>query len=121
MISFTGRPRRPPFLLMSSAQASYPALTHFACSEARPVNGKEPPILIGSPDGAAVFAGWLKAGDAITSNAKTIRRMLILPGFISLPPFLGFDRFVQKHGLHLLLERNVLAAVVHNGLARYGA
>jgi hypothetical protein len=67
---------------MSSAQDSYPAFTHLACSEANPVSGKEPPILMGSPVGVEGFAGWQRTGDAINTTAKEMIRLVIMLFFI---------------------------------------
>jgi hypothetical protein len=65
-----------PFLFMSSGQASYPALTHFAYSEANPVSGKAPPILVGSPAGAGVLVVWLKTGAVAQIKAGKTRKMI---------------------------------------------
>jgi hypothetical protein len=65
-----------PFLLISSAQASYPALTHFAYSEANLVRGKDPPILVGSPAGARVLVVWLKTGAVAQIKARKTRKMI---------------------------------------------
>src|SRR6516162_1073019 len=95
-MSLTGRPRSPPFLLVSSAQICIASSPEVPLTARPPVKGMLKPIVTGAPDGVSA---WVPS-DAVrmTATAAAMAVRADLPGVLGRNMFpLKISVFAKLH------------------------